>query len=259
MEEIQVSKKTKIIIMVVCIVVAIIAIAIIATSGNSTNNNINNDGKNNTGDNVNGDKNNPVITVKEKELDTKTAEELFSKLPLVYTEEFAPFTDNFMLTCAMTLVSKEENPNYRSSHVDAVVEDIFGKGVAINKENVTTMDVTKSLYYYYPDTDSYCIIPIGMENVYMTQLLKYATKDDEYTYVYTNEINGSWHQEEEKTVVVIGDKDGRDIVKSFDNYEDIQDYSVWQKEYKDMLPVFRYTLKNVDGKYILTGVERVNY
>lgn len=259
MEEIQMSKKTKIIIMVVCIVIAIIAIVIIATSGSDKNNNTNNGNKNNTGDNVDIGNNDPVTTVKEKELDTKTAEELFNKLPLVYSEEFAPFTDNFMLTCAMTLVSKEENPNYAASHVDAIVEEIFGNGVAINKENVTEMDITKSLYYYYPETGTYCIVPVGMENVYMTQLLKYATKDDNYTYVYTNEINGSWHQEEEKTVVVIGDKNGNDIVKTFDNYEDIQDYSVWQKEYKDTLPVFRYTLKNVDGKYILTGVEKVNY
>ena len=261
MEEMHMSKKTKVIIMAICLIVAAIAIAVIATSTSETNNDINNGNKdnNNNNDNTNGGESTPIITVKENTLDTKKAEELFEKLPLVYIEEFAPFTDNFMLTCAMTVVSKEENPDYTARHVDQIVEKIFGDGVKINKDNVTKMDITKSLYYYYPETGTYCIIPVGMESIYMTQLLKYATKDDEYTYVYTNEINGSWHQEEDKIVVVIGDKNGQDIVKSFDNYEDIQDYLIWQKEYKDMLPVFRYTLKETENRYILVGVEKVNY
>lgn len=262
MENMFSSGKTKFLIIAGCIILAVVAVFVIATSDNSP---AVDEGKNNGSNNntqINGfdtDVDNTIVTNKENKLDNKKAEELFNALPLMYTEEFAPFTDNFMLTAAMTKVSKEENPNYMASNVDAVVEEIFGEGVSINKANVSKMDITKSLYYYFAEIGTYCIIPIGMENTYMTQLLKYATVDDKYTYVYANEINGTWHSEEEKTVVVIGDKNGHDLVKSFDNYEDIKDYSVWQKEYTDMLPVVRYTLEGKDGKYILVGVEKINY
>ena len=93
----------------------------------------------------------------------------------------------------------------------------------------------------------------------MNQLLKKVTKKDDYIYVYTNEINGTWHQEEEKTVVVIGDKNGHDLVKQFDNYESTQDFSIWQKEHINELPILRYTLKKIEDRYILVGVEKINY
>lgn len=260
MENIFSSKKTKIIVMVSCIVIVLIAILVIVTSDTGSSNSNGGSVNNNHGESgTNTEIDNTIVTNKESKLEGSKAEELFSMLPLIYTEEFAPFTDNFMLTAAMTKVSREEEPNYMASHVDQVVKEIFGENVAINKANVSNMDISQSLYYYYPETGMYCIIPIGMESVYQTQLLKYATKDDNYTYVYTNEINGTWHSEEEKTVVVIGDKNGNDLVKSYDNYEDIMDYSIWQKEYENMLPVIRYTLKEQDGKYILVGVEKVNY
>lgn len=260
MENIFSNKKTKVIVIVSCIVIALIALLVIVTSDTGSNSGNGGSVNNNQGENgTNGGVDNAIVTNKESKLDDSKAQELFGMLPLIYTEEFAPFTDAFLLTAAMTKVSCEEEPNYMASHVDQVVKEIFGENVAINKANVSNMDISQSLYYYYPETGMYCIIPIGMESIYKTQLLKYATKDDNYTYVYTNEINGTWHSEEEKTVVVIGDKNGNDLVKSYDDYTDIEDYSIWQKEYADMLPVIRYTLKEQDGKYILVGVEKVNY
>lgn len=260
MENMMSDKKTKVLVIAGCIVLAIIAVLVIVTSETApvVDNSISN---NNQGGNgaANTDTEPPIITNKETRLDNKKAEELFNWLPFMYMEEFAPFTDNFMLTAAMTKVLQEEEPNLLAPHVDEMVEEIFGKSVTINKANVSKMDISKSLYYYYAETGTYSVVPIGMESTYVTQLLKYATKDDKYTYVYTNEINGTWHSEEEKTVVVIGDKNGRDLVKSFDNYEDIKDYSIWQKEYSDKLPVVRYTLEEKDGKYILAGVEKINY
>lgn len=260
MENMMSDKKTKVLVIAGCIVLAIIAVLVIVTSETApvVDNSISN---NNQGGNgaANTDTEPPIITNKETRLDNKKAEELFNWLPFMYMEEFAPFTDNFMLTAAMTKVLQEEEPNLLATHVDEMVEEIFGKSVTINKANVSKMDISKSLYYYYAETGTYSVVPIGMESTYVTQLLKYATKDDKYTYVYTNEINGTWHSEEEKTVVVIGDKNGRDLVKSFDNYEDIKDYSIWQKEYSDKLPVVRYTLEEKDGKYILAGVEKINY
>lgn len=252
------NKKVMILILAVVVIVSLSVIVIFSDSGDS-NQTGNNDNNYVNGDSPSTEIENTIVTEKETKLEEKKAMELYNLVPLMYTEEFEPFTDNFMLTAAMTKVLQEEEPNLSASHVDFVVEEIFGKGVVINKDNVSEMNIEKSPYYYYPETGSYCIVPVGMENMYMTQLLKYATKDDKYTYLYTNEINGAWHNEETKIVVVIGDKNGNDLVKSFDSYEDIEDYTIWQKEHSDMLPVVRYTLQEVDGKYILVGVEKVNY
>lgn len=250
------GKKIKVIILSVCIALALIAIFVISTS-NSEPVVDNNQGNGNGG--VIDNTQNSVIDKKEKELSKDKAQEYFENLPLVYTEEYAPFTDSFMLSAAMDIVLREQEPNYAATHVDKIVEDIFGDGVSINKENVKTMDATVSLYYYYPETGSYCIVPVGTEFVYMTQLLKTATEYEDNVYVYTYELNGSWHQEEDKYVVVVGDKSGNDLVKSFDTYEGIKDYSAWLEEYKEKLPVFKYTLKKQQDTLVLVGVERVNY
>lgn len=251
------NNKSKVILIVGCIVIALIAIVIIATSGktepiqNNLNNNVNNNNSISGG--------NEAVGENEEEMSAEEADKYFEMIPFMYMEEFAPFSDNFLLTAAMVKVGREMEPDYSASHVDEVVKEIFGDDVSINKENVKEVDVAKSLYYYYPDTDSYEILPVGMENFYMTQLLNKVTKKGEYIYVYTNEINGTWHEEEEKTVVVIGDKNGNDLVKKFDNYINTQDFSIWQKEHKNELPILRYTLKKIDKEYILVGVEKINY
>ena len=251
------NKKVKLFVIIGCLIVMLIAIIIIATSGEtkSTNNNSNNPQNNNTS--VSGG--NEAVGENEVELSIKEADKYYEMIPFLYSEEFAPFSDNFMLTAAMVMVGREIEPDYSASHVDEVVSELFGKNAKINKENVKEIDVTKSLYYYYPDTDSYAVLPVGMESLYMTQLLNKVTKKGEFVYVYTNEINGTWHYEEEKTVVVIGDKNGHDLVKEFDNYENTQDFAIWQRAHKDMLPIIRYTLKEVEEEYILVGVEKVNY
>jgi len=251
------NKKVKLFIIIGCIVVAIIAIIIIATSGESTPIQ-NNDGNNsNINNSISGG--NEAVGENEEDLSIQEADKYFEMIPFMYEEEFAPFSDTFLLTAAMVTAGREIEPNYSASHIDEIVKELFGDDVAINKENVKEIDVTKSLYYYYPETDSYAILPIGMESLYMTQLLKKVTKKDNFIYVYTNEINGTWHEEEEKTVVVIGDKYGHDLVKSFENFESTQDFSVWQKEHANELPVLRYTLKKIENRYILVGVEKVNY
>lgn len=251
------GSKLKILIIVGCIVLALIAIVIIATSGEQEpiQNNVGNNSNNNNS--ISGG--NEPVGDNEVELSAIEADKYFEMIPFMYMEEFAPFSDNFLLTAAMVTVGREMEPDYSASHVDAVVKELFGDDVAINKDNVKEIDVTKSLYYYYPETDSYAVLPVGMESLYMNQLLQKVTKKDEYIYVYTNEINGTWHEEEDKVVVVIGDKNGHDLVKSFDNYESTQDYSIWQKEHANELPILRYTLKEVDGSCILVGVEKVNY
>lgn len=257
MEELLTNKKTKIVIIVVCVLLAVIAAIVIATSngedenegasGNQINNNVIPNGG--TAQDVN----------KEKLIEGNEATEIFHKLPLIYTEEYAPFSDVFMLEAAMSIVIKEEEPNYSAAHVDELVKTLFGDDAKINKDNVKDMNIQKSLYYYYPDVDTYYIIPVGTEFQYKNQLLNKVTRDDNYTYVYSNEINGTWHFEEEEAVIVIGDKAGNDLVKRFSNYEEMQAYSAWQEDYKDKLPVLKYSLKKLQDRYIIVGVEKVNY
>ena len=250
------NKKVKLFIIIGCIVVVLIAFIIIATSGEQEpmQNNIGNNSNNGS---ISGG--NEAVGEDEVELSIQEADKYYEMIPFMYMEEFAPFSDNFLLTAAMVMVGREMEPDYSASHVDEVVKSLFGDDVSINKENVKEIDVTKSLYYYYPDTDSYAVLPVGMESLYMTQLLQKVTKKGDFIYVYTNEINGTWHEEEDKTVVVIGDKNGHDLVKEFDNYENTQDFSIWQKENANELPVLRYTLKKAEDRYILVGVEKVNY
>jgi len=251
------NKKVKLFVIIGCIVVMLIAIIIIATSGE--NESVKNNGNNIQNNNTSVSGGNEAVGQNEIKLSIQEADKYFEMIPFMYMEEFAPFSDNFILTAAMSLVGREMEPDYSASHVDSVVSELFGENVAINKENVKEIDVSKSLYYYYPDSNTYAVLPVGMENFYMTQLLDKVTKKDKFVYVYTNEINGTWHEEEDKIVVVIGDKNGHDLVKEFDNFENTQDFTIWQKEHKDMLPVMRYTLKQVDDSYILVGVEKVNY
>ncbi|MBR5228161.1 MAG: hypothetical protein IKV94_05965 [Clostridia bacterium] len=251
------GKKTRLIIILACITLAILAFVVILTDnpeeqqgngGNNNGNNISNSQKPN-----NGEEN------KEKEMSKDEAEEIFNTLPLLYKEEFAPFSDDFMLTAAMVLEAKEQQPDYSAEHIDSVVETIFGDGVKINKGNVSTVDLSRSLYYYYSEADVYSIIPVGFESKYATHLLNKATRHDEYVYVYTYEINGAWHQEEEEYVVVIGDKNGNDIVRRYNSYAEMIDYNSWYGDYEKILPIFKYTLKEYKGDYILEGLEKINY
>jgi len=159
MEEIG-NKKVKLFIIIGCIVVALIAIIIIATSGEQepVTNNVGNNSNNSS---ISGG--NEAVGEDEEELSIQEADKYFEKIPFMYMEEFAPFSDNFILTAAMGIVGRELEPDYSASHVDEIVKELFGDDVSINKENVKEIDVTKSLYYYYPDTDSYAILPVGME------------------------------------------------------------------------------------------------
>lgn len=250
------NKKVKLFIIIGCIVVALLAIVVIATSGEKqpVQNNVGNNSNNNS---ISGG--NEPVGDNEKELSIQEADKYFEMIPFMYEEEFAPFSDKFLLTAAMVAVGREMEPDYTASHVDEIVKELFGNDVKINKENVKEIDVAKSIYYYYPETDSYAILPVGMESIYMNQLLKKVTHKGEYIYVYTYEINGTWHEEEDKVVVVIGDKNGNDLVKSFENFESTQDFGIWQKEHANELPVLRYTLKKLEDRYILVGVEKVNY
>ena len=205
---------------------------------------------------------------------TKKAE-LFNFIPKMYSEEFAPFTSQFMLTAAMDkIISTDEGEDYTTKYVDNMVTKIFGRDAKINKEEVSNPDVSKSIYYYSKEAGTYAVIPVGYEGIFKFQILKNVTETDEAYYVYTYSLIGGYSYDEDsisrdefgdinyenaKVQVIVGDKDGKDIVHVFDNYNEIYDEDIWLNNFSNIMPVYRYTLKKEGRNYFLTEVEQINY
>ena len=59
--------------------------------------------------------------------------------------------------------------------------------------------------------------------------------------------------------VVIGDKDGNDLVHVFESYDEMEKEEIWIGEYANDMPVLRYTLKKDGKSYYLVEVEQINY
>lgn len=257
LEDNSLKRKTTTIIVSICIVIMVLAIMciVIFSDGAAPNNTVSNS-QNAAGNNGLGNE-----EIVEKELDKTVAEKLFNFVPKMYTEEIAPFSDYFILEAAMDVVNREQSPDYSASHVDQVVKKIFGSDVKIDKSKVSTMDVTKCIYYYYAEDDTYYTVPMGFGYIYTNQYLRNATLYGNTYYLYVYSIVGEYYIEDNSTVtVVIGDKEGKDIIKKFASYDDFMVYNNWVTDYKNQLPVYRYSLKTNDsGEYYLTALEQINY
>ena len=211
----------------------------------------------------------------EKEVSTKKAKELFNFIPKVYTEGIAPFDSSFMLDAVMQkIIDTNENQDFSVDNVDKLVTRIFGEKVKINKQEVSEPDVAKSLYYYSKEADSYAVIPVGYEGIYKYQMFKNATETKNAYYVYTYTLIGGYFYDEDsitrdefgdvsyenaKVQVIVGDKNGNDLVHVFDNYTTLYDETVWLSKYSNIMPIFRYTLTKTENGYYLTEVEQINY
>lgn len=211
----------------------------------------------------------------EKEVSSKKKQELFDFIPKVYIEGVAPFTSSFMLDAVMKkMIESNELEDLSAQTIDKQVTKIFGEQAKINKEEVAVPDVAKSLFYYSKEAGSYAIIPVGYEGKFEYQILKNVTETDDayYVYVYTliggyaydeNSLNqdefGDIDYENAKVQVIVGDKDGNDLVHVFDNYTLMYDESAWLKNYSNVMPIFRYTLTKSKVGCYLTEIEHVNY
>ena len=215
------------------------------------------------------------LDVNEKEVSKKKQEELFNFIPKVYTEGFAPFDSLFMLDAVMSkIIDTNEEYDFSAKNVDKYVTKIFGKHATINKDEVAEPDVAKSLYYYSKEAKSYAVIPVGYEGIFEYQIFKNATETDEAYYVYTYTLIGGYSYDEDsitqdeygdvsyenaKVQMIVGDKDGNDLVHIFDNYTYMYDESIWLEKYSNIMPIFRYTLTKSENGYHLTEVEQINY
>lgn len=211
----------------------------------------------------------------EKDVKDTKAFELFSFIPKVYTEEISPFTSRFMLDAVMNkILDTEEEQDFSVGFVDSMITKIFGKDSKIDKEEVSTPDVANSIFYYSKEANSYTVIPVGYEGIYRHQIFKNATETNDAYYVYTYVLIGGYSYDEDSIVqdefgdidyenakvqVVVGDKDGNDLIHVFNNYTELYDETIWLEEYENIMPVFRYTLKKDGKNYYLIEVEQLNY
>lgn len=211
----------------------------------------------------------------EKEVSEKKKAELFNFIPKVYTEGVAPFTSSFMLDAVMKkLIDNNEEQDFSVKSVDNYVTKIFGNKASINKDDVSEPDVARSLFYYSKEAGSYAVIPVGYEGKFEYQIFKNATQTDEAYYVYAYTLIGGYSYDEDsitqdefgdidyenaKVQVIIGDKDGNDLVHVFEKYSLLYDETIWLDKYSNIMPIFRYTLTKDGNSYYLTEVEQINY
>lgn len=216
----------------------------------------------------------PIVILKEEKIVSDNKSKIIYKwLPKAYKEAILPFTDEFMLEVAMDkMMESSEEPDFSVSNVDSQIKDIFGENTAINKKNVTTQDISNSLYYYDSEADIYAVIPVGLVGLYRMQILKEVTESEDAYYVYTYMLMGQYLYDTDDTVsienvdydnapvtVVIGDKDGKDLVQKLDSASSMYDETLWLKNHGKTMPICRYTLKKSDSGYYLTEVEQIGY
>lgn len=276
-------KNKKVIVTVIIIMIVLVSLGIILFTGNEDNNRNNN--ASNGSSFVDNNGNAPSrVDKEEKDVSKSLANELYSFIPKMYYEEIAPFSSVFMMDAVMNkILDEDDNADFSAAKVDKYVEEIFGKGTKIDKLEVSTPDINKSIFYYSKEAETYAIIPVGYAGLFKKQILKNVTETEEAYYVYTYALNGIYYNEEEAIVtvsdddnftddeffdenyengkvrVIIGDKDGYDLVHIFDNYSLIYDDEIWLKNYENKMPVFRYTLKKDSKSYYLTEVEQISY
>ena len=211
----------------------------------------------------------------EKEVSKKKKEELFNFIPKVYTEGIAPFDSSFMLDAVMNkIINTNEGMDFSVDNVDNMVKKIFGDSAVINKAEVSEPNVAKSLFYYSKEAGTYTVIPVGYEGIFEYQIFKNATETEDAYYVYTYTLIGGYSYDEDsitqdefgdvsyetaRVQVIVGDKDGNDLIHVFDNYTFMYDEQTWLNTYSNIMPIFRYTLTKTGSSYCLTEVEQINY
>ena len=211
----------------------------------------------------------------EKDVSKAIANELYGFIPKIYYEEIAPFSSFFIMDATLhKMMDEEQDFDYSQANVNKYVKKIFGKDAKINTKEVSEPDINKSIFFYDEESKSYSVIPIGYGGIFSKQIFMNATETKEYYYVYAYMLSGVYNYDEDNVVtdefgdidfektkmqVVIGDKNGNDLVHVFDNYEEMEKEEIWISDHRDEMPVLRYTLKKDGKSYYLVEVEQINY
>lgn len=198
---------------------------------------------------------------KEKEIAKEKADGIFNNMPKMYIEEISPFTEEFKLNMAMEKIIINSNlleveQDFSEENVNKVLKELFGKEATLNKEELTIDKIQNSMYYYSEDTDTYGVLPMGFNGVYLEQKLIKATETKERMYIYAYCLVGEYMVDDSgKINAVIGDKEGNDLELSFE--EEIT-ADKWIEKYEEKLPVFRYTFDKENDTNYLIAVEQIN-
>lgn len=256
------NSKNKIIITVIIVLIIASIFLILFISENDKDVNIYNDiNKNEVKE--------PIVKESEEtEVSSSLKNKIIKWLPYVYIEAQAPFETDQILNITLDKILEnnfEENLDLSEKTVDKKVKEIFGNDVSIDTLKVSTPDTSRSIYYYNNETNSYEVIPMGFSGVFKHQIVKEITKKDNMIYVYTYVLIGTYSYDEDltgdvtKVYLTIGDKDGLDLNVTFNSVNEMNDNSYWISKYANKLPIFRYTIKNINNGFVLEEVEQIGY
>lgn len=253
----NINKKRSMILIIIVIIFVITTLIYALSHKPKTINN----GNNTDNGNVNNYEE-PVIQ-KEIKLNEVKAQIIYNNIQKIYEEAEAPFTDEFKLKVAMDsiLIENQEINNFSETNINAIVEEIFGPGQTLDKTKLTDTEDGNKLYFYSKDLGEYTVKAYGKEFVYSEQVLKKVTEDKDSYYVYVYYIVGEFIEDDinNKTSLIIGDKDGKDIIENL-KLEDIDvDVNALVVKYKNILPVYKYTLTKKNGTFYLKEIEQINY
>jgi len=255
----KINKKRSIIIMVI-VTVVVIGSLVYSMCCDLDKINSKGDNKDNTTDAYQETKKQEEIKLIEKD-----AQKIYDGIPKIYEEVIEPFNDEFKLKTAMQYIASKNinSSDFSEENVNEVVKDIFGIEATLNKENLKEDKDEYSLYYYSETEGKYVIRAFGMEFIYNEQILKEVTENDKAYYVYVYNIVGEYIPDDSKNklYLVIGDKEGKDIVEEYEADEFDTNAMEIVTKYKEELPIYRYTLtkSKTDKSYYLTEVEQMNY
>lgn len=204
-------------------------------------------------DNINYSENN-----KERDVSKSLEEAIFLSIPKIYEEQAAPFSEEFKLNTVMSKIMEEsEELDFSETNINKKVKEIFGEDETIDKTQLTQDKIENGIYYYSTELESYTVLPVGLEGIYTDQILKKITETDDSYFVYAYCLIGEYVYLEDGTYlnVVIGDKQGNDLVLKFVGEIDS---TKWIEEYEEKLPLFKYTLNKAKDEYYLEAVEQIN-
>lgn len=246
------GKGQMIVFLLIFSIIAIIGYSIIATKKDVTTNKIYSE----TTDSVS-----MSTSQKEINVNDSLSKSIFNSIPNMYEEQEEPFSEEFKLIAVMNKIIEDagelEQTDFSDENVNKSVKKIFGSHEQLDGRQLTQDKIKNGIYYYSTELESYDVLPVGLEGIYTEQILKKVTETQNNYYIYTYCLIGEYVYSDDGSYVniVIGDKDGNDLVLKFVGEIDSKK---WINEYKENLPIFKYSLKKTSNSYYLTSVEQIN-
>ena len=196
----------------------------------------------------------------ELEVSFLKADEIFNWLPKIYVPLKKPFDDVEILQLVMSTINKKSTGteiDFSEKNINSTLLQLFGPNVTINKGKVTDISMP---YCYSSYENEYVAKGFGNEGLYQNQVIKSATQTvNEYyieAYILEGEI-GLGLDENGQKMLNLKDNKGKTINVDANSYQFGEGAKDIVKEYKDRLPVMKYTLQKDNDKYFIIKTEIV--